>query len=80
LSPNSKQNNFTFDQLGKPLQPIPLYFDLVKIMNFVVVDFPLKKVQKNYDASQKWFDEVLVSMKCVICEAIIGVGKHIIQA
>jgi hypothetical protein len=53
LSPNSKQNNSNFDQLGKPLQPIPLSFDSVKIMNFVVMELPYKKVQKNYDASQK---------------------------
>jgi hypothetical protein len=54
LFPNSKENNSNFDQLGKPLQPIiPLSFDSVKITNFVVVELPLKKVQKNYDASQK---------------------------
>jgi len=54
LSLNLEQKKLNFDQIGKPFQPIPLSFDLVKIMNFVVVELPLKKVRKNYDANKKW--------------------------
>ncbi len=38
--PPIQSNNSNFDQLGKPLQPIPLSFNLVKITNFVVVELP----------------------------------------
>jgi hypothetical protein len=54
LSLNLEQKKLNFDQIGKPFQPIPLSFDLVKIMNFVVVELPEKKVRKNYDANKKW--------------------------